>query len=140
MEILYGLSIRQPWADMIVRGVKTIEIRTWKVQHRGMIVLHAPRRIDFSTAYFYGYRNPWLLPRSKIIAVAEIKDVLALDNDSWQMFLEQHRQPWPIAAGAYGVLLTNVCALEHPIAYRGRQGLFPIGESVADRVQRFARL
>jgi|ERR1043165_4315203 hypothetical protein len=139
MEILYGLSIRQPWLDMIVRGVKTMEIRSWKVQHRGVIALHAPRRIDFSPAYFYGYQSPWLLPRSKIVAVAEITDVSALDTNSWQMFLEQHRQPWPIATGTYGVLLTNVRALEHPIAYRGRRGLFPVAETIAERVRRAVR-
>lgn len=35
------LSIKQPWATLIVRGVKRFEARTWQTPHRGQIALHA---------------------------------------------------------------------------------------------------
>lgn len=35
------LSIKQPWADLIVTGIKNIENRTWKTKHRGKIYVHA---------------------------------------------------------------------------------------------------
>jgi hypothetical protein len=124
---------------MIVRGVKTMEIRTWPIKRRGIIALHAPKKIDFGAAYFYGYQRPWVLPRFKIVAVAEIAEVLSLDGDSWQAFLEQHRQPLMVD-GAYGARLANVRVLERPVAYGGRLGLFPIAEDVAERVRRFALL
>jgi hypothetical protein len=140
METLYGLSIRQPWLDMFVRGVKTMDIRTWQVKRRGVVALHAPRRIDFSAAYFYGYERPWELPRAKIIAVADIEEVIALDSYSWDMFLQQHRQPLPMADGAYGVTLANVRVLKVPVACRGRQMLFPIAENIAHRVRNYVKL
>ena len=140
MEPLVALSIRQPWMDLIIRGVKTMEIRSWRVQRRGLIALHAPRRIDFSAAYFYGYKNPWTMLRGKIIAVAEIVEVINLDTQSWIEFVSMHRQPLPLLEGSYGVLLKNVRPLENPVVCRGRQMLFPLAEDVAARVRKQAGL
>ena len=138
MEPLVALSIRQPWIDMIVRGVKTMEIRNWTVKRRGLIALHAPRRIDFSAAYFYGYKQPWTLPRGKLIALAEITDVVELDNESWVDLVQRHRQPLPMVDGAYGVLLDNVKLLERPVDCRGKQMFFPITGNILERVLRYA--
>jgi len=38
-----ALSIREPWASMIARGEKTIEIRTWRTRHRGPLLLCAAK-------------------------------------------------------------------------------------------------
>lgn len=35
------LSIRQPWASVIVRGLKRFEIRTWQISYRGQLIIHA---------------------------------------------------------------------------------------------------
>lgn len=34
-----ALSIRQPWANQIARGEKTIEIRTWSTRYRGDLLI-----------------------------------------------------------------------------------------------------
>lgn len=134
METLFGLSIQQPWIDMIVRGIKTIEIRSWKVEHRGIIALHSPWKIDSSAAYFYGYHNPWELPRGKILALAEIADVYKMDESNIQDLLEKHRQPLPISPGSFGILLKNIRILKSPVSCRGRPGFFPLPEKVAGMV------
>lgn len=36
-----ALSIKQPWASLIAHGIKDIENRTWKVNFRGKIFIHA---------------------------------------------------------------------------------------------------
>jgi hypothetical protein len=36
-----ALSIRQPWAALIVMGLKDIENRPWRTSHRGSIFVHA---------------------------------------------------------------------------------------------------
>lgn len=45
---MYALSIRQPWAELIARGKKKIEHRTWSRSHRGdlLIVASASRQDD----------------------------------------------------------------------------------------------
>ena len=35
------ISIRQPWATLIVRGVKSIENRSWATSYRGPVLVHA---------------------------------------------------------------------------------------------------
>lgn len=38
-----ALSIKQPWASLIVHGIKDIENRTWKTNFRGRIYVHASK-------------------------------------------------------------------------------------------------
>ena len=40
------LSIRQPWAWLIVSGQKDVENRSWKTNFRGRILVHAPAKTD----------------------------------------------------------------------------------------------
>ncbi len=41
-----ALSIRQPWADLILWDVKDIENRSWSTRFRGNLLVHAGRRVD----------------------------------------------------------------------------------------------
>lgn len=41
-----ALSIRQPWAWLIVHGGKNIENRTWATKYRGPVLIHAGKKID----------------------------------------------------------------------------------------------
>lgn len=36
-----ALSVRQPWADLIASGRKTVETRTWATLHRGPLLIVA---------------------------------------------------------------------------------------------------
>jgi hypothetical protein len=42
-----ALSIQQPWAWAILHLGKTIENRTWGTNYRGLIVVHAPKTVDW---------------------------------------------------------------------------------------------
>jgi hypothetical protein len=44
--LTYALSIKQPWAALVVRGLKTIEVRRWPTARRGRILIHAARVPD----------------------------------------------------------------------------------------------
>jgi hypothetical protein len=75
----YALSVKQPWATLIVHGVKTIEIRGWPTARRGKIYIHAARVADDRP---HGWK---LLPkkaaetanlRGGFIGIAEIVDCL----------------------------------------------------------------
>jgi hypothetical protein len=45
-EVEYALSLKQPWATLLVRGLKTVEVRAWPTQRRGRILIHAARVPD----------------------------------------------------------------------------------------------
>jgi hypothetical protein len=46
MTKMYALSIKQPWAALLVHGKKTIEVRRWPTARRGPILIHAARIPD----------------------------------------------------------------------------------------------
>lgn len=44
--VWYALSIKQPWAALLVHGIKTVEVRTWTTARRGRILIHAGKVPD----------------------------------------------------------------------------------------------
>ena len=40
------LSIKEPWATLIINGYKEYEFRTWKTNYRGKILIHASKNIE----------------------------------------------------------------------------------------------
>ena len=40
------LSLKQPYADLVVSGKKTIELRTWNTKFRGEFLVHASKKVD----------------------------------------------------------------------------------------------
>ena len=36
-----AISLLQPWASLVIMGVKKIETRNWGTKHRGTILIHA---------------------------------------------------------------------------------------------------
>lgn len=60
-----AISIRQPWAALLVAGVKTIEVRTWPTRRRGPVLIHAAKLADDR-------------PEAWAQLTAELKDAAAL--------------------------------------------------------------
>jgi hypothetical protein len=40
------LSFKQPYEELLVSGIKTIEVRKWKTKFRGQFLVHACKNID----------------------------------------------------------------------------------------------
>jgi hypothetical protein len=59
-----ALSIRQPWASLIIAGIKPVENRTWKSNYRGPLLIHASKVFDrealkwIAEKYGYDLFNP----------------------------------------------------------------------------------
>src|SRR5262249_11050532 len=43
---MFALSLKQPWATLLVHGLKTIEVRRWQTVRRGRVLIHAARLPD----------------------------------------------------------------------------------------------
>jgi hypothetical protein len=54
------LTIKQPWASLIVEGLKDIENRTWATKFRGRVLVHAAAKCDKRhwSAGMYRDRSP----------------------------------------------------------------------------------
>ena len=40
------LSLKQPFADLLALGEKTVELRKWNTKFRGKFLIHASKNID----------------------------------------------------------------------------------------------
>lgn len=80
------LSVKQPWATLIVRGYKDIENRTWDTAYRGSLFIHASKQYDedeISQAISSYRLNPDDFPKGAVIGVVELKDIVTEHNSAW---------------------------------------------------------
>jgi hypothetical protein len=67
------LTVRQPWANLIMSGEKTIEYRSWGTTYRGELWIHAAQAVDDPGAAVD-------LPRGVILGRVQLVDVLRVDG------------------------------------------------------------
>lgn len=118
------LSIRQPWAWLIVNGYKDVENRDWPTRFRGPLFIHAGKtmtRADYQAAllfmaspefYHIPLPQPKDLPLGGIVGEVEIADCVTASTSPW-------------FCGPYGFVLRNARPLPF-LAIDGRLGLFEI--------------
>jgi hypothetical protein len=134
-----ALSIQQPWLDLILRGAKTVEVRSWEIKRRGPILLHAARAVDWKAAAQFGYRDPLALPRGALVGYAEIAEVFAFAEESWYATAERHWVVYPLRPTDYGAVLVNVRALKRPVRCSGKRFFFPVPGAALERALRQLR-
>lgn len=84
------ISIREPWASLIVHGYKEYEFRTWKTNYRGPLYIHASKVIERNkcskfTSYHLDYQP------GKIIGVGELVDCIKVTDELEQALV--HKDP-----------------------------------------------
>ncbi len=125
------LSIRQPWAELILQGRKTIELRTWQTHYRGPVLIHAGGNLEQDGCEAYGI-DPAALTRGALVGIVEIVDMVTFDHDSFADLRDEHLDlgDWP--GDVLGWQLVNPQRLPTPIPMRGRLGLFEVSEEVLE--------
>jgi hypothetical protein len=127
-----ALSIRQPWAWLIVNGYKDIENRTWNTKFRGLVLIHASKGFD-KEGYAWVLDNfpkidlpiPSQLERGGIVGVANFFAVATASSSPWFF-------------GPVGFCLREAKPLPF-VPMLGRLGFFevamslPGGEALTDR-------
>lgn len=51
------LSVKQPWASLIIEGYKKYEFRTWKTKYRGELYIHASKKVDKEALKYFENLN-----------------------------------------------------------------------------------
>jgi hypothetical protein len=110
---LFALSIKQPWAALVVGGLKTIEIRRWPTARRGRILVHAARVPD-ERPEALRHVPAELLSLTKlrggIIGAVELTDCLKYDDlPAFQadQCLHRNEPSWFEKPTVYGFVFTN---------------------------------
>jgi len=118
-----AITIQQPWAEMIARGLKRVENRTWRTNHRGPLAIHAGKSMvamDRENAAEWPERYGVALPGvgeltfGAIIAVVELRDCVLLTD------LPENVRGHPFAFGPWCWVLDGVERVE-PVKCVGKQ-------------------
>jgi len=118
---LKAISIHQPWAHLVVAGLKLVENRTWRTHYRGPLVIHASARApDEAVVDYIARRHGIIVPRDRLlcgglVGIVELVDVVTTSPD-------------PYFEGPFGWVLRAARIVTFR-PWRGRQGLFEIPEA-----------
>jgi hypothetical protein len=134
-----AISVEQPFATLIVLGVKQHMARSWVTQHRGPLLIHAARpfgdaarqlccREPFrSVLKQAGYAIPADLPRGVVLGTVELCNCL----HAHAVPLPPEEEPFrDVRPGWYVWLLKGARRLAQPIPLTGRQGIYEVSEEV----------
>ena len=72
------LSLKQPFAELILQGRKKIELRKWNTQFLGEFLIHSSKIPDDKAMKKFGFEN---LPCGFILGKANLVDVKSYKND-----------------------------------------------------------
>ncbi len=97
------LSLKQPYAELILQGKKTIELRKWNTTFRGEFLIHASKSPDQEAMERFGFKE---LPCGYIVGKVTLVDVKKYANK------EEHAKDKNLHLatttwGSYGFILTN---------------------------------
>lgn len=118
------LSVRQPWAWLIVNGYKNIENRTWPTRVRGRILIHASKgmtRADYEACILFIMSQGMDVPvppmialeRGGIVGETTILDCVSYHPSDWFVgpwgFVVDDSKPLPFepCVGALGFFRHN---------------------------------
>src|SRR3954451_14579731 len=121
-----ALSIKQPWAWLIVHGGKDIENRPWKTKIRGRILVHASKAIDVDALADFSNVLPDSLMLGGIIGSIEIVGCVKESDSKWFQ-------------GPYGFVLRN----PEPLIFtplKGKVNFFEVDAPTAATIDRPARI
>lgn len=112
------LSIRQPWAWLIMTGRKTIENRTWTTHYRGPFYIHAGKEMHERSIESIERQFKIKVDRRELTMGAIIGRVTLVS------VVTRSASPW--FEGPFGFVLGEPEILRKPIPYRGQQGFFDV--------------
>lgn len=126
IETIPCLSILQPYAWLIVNGIKPVENRTWSTRFRGRVLIHAGK--TYSKGDHAEDLEQWLhrgYPTRRDDMIGGIVGEAVITN-----CVSSHPSEW--FYGPYGFVMDKPKAYTKLIPYRGALGFFNVPASVLD--------
>lgn len=138
------LSVRQPWAELLVAGRKTIEVRHWKGAPRSaigeLVAIHAGRQLDGMAPVAvrqaaFVVSATWQGRRGAIVGAARLVETVRFTEESFAELADCHLNPahW-YEDGLVGLVFEEPVRLPNLIALRGQLGLWELVPATAEIV------
>jgi hypothetical protein len=122
---LKGLSLKQPYAELLAIGKKTIESRKWCTNFRGDFSIHVSKNIDIEACEYYKI-NIDIVTKGSVIGKANLYDVKKYQsNDEFLLDKNKHLSLKKNNNRiTYGYLIKDAIKFNNSIPYLGKLGFF----------------
>ncbi len=157
------LSLWQPWATLLVAGLKQIETRSWPTPYRWPLLIHASKHWSkdiesmcgdepfFTTLRELGYRSPlsmstgpirtWRdLPRGAIVGQVHVDEVMPTEEAIEQGLSERELAFGDYSPDRYAWKCSRFVRFANPIAMKGEQRLFLLKQDYYQAIRTELRL
>lgn len=121
------LSIKEPWASLIMNGTKKIETRSWKTKYRGEIYIHASlSKAKITKPEVYELIKDMNFKCGYIICKCNLVDCIYMTDEYVNDMKTNHYEEYICGhyeVGRYAWIVENVKVIE-PIEAKGKLGLW----------------
>jgi len=123
------LSVRQPWADLIVSGRRGVEIRGRNLSYRGPLLIHASLRVDDEECRWLSVYPSEV---GAILGQVTLSSVRSISKREWERLRPIHlgSGPRPYGDKTFGWFLENPKRFSKPIPYKGALNLFNVRDQL----------
>lgn len=120
------LTIKQPWATLIMQGYKRFEFRSWQTKYRGDLLIHAGKEIDKEAIKRLEKYLPEELPTGKILGKVTLVDCIKMSPEFKEELLKENRDIYTKSSFQenYGWQMDNVQVFKEPIEAKGHLSLW----------------
>lgn len=115
------LTIKQPWATLIMQGDKRFEFRSWQTKYRGELLIHAGKGIDKEAVKRLANYLPQELPQGKILGKVTLVDCIKITPEFKEELLKENSDIYTKGSFQenYGWQLEDVHVFNEPIDAKG---------------------
>ncbi len=105
--IYKAISLKQPWANLVASGKKTIETRKWSTNYRGDLVICSSQ-------------NPKIEPYGKALCIVELYDIKPMEKKY------EKKACIKVYPKANAWFLRNLRKIDPPVLVKGSLGIFDL--------------
>lgn len=120
-----ALSFRQPWAELVLQGHKTMDLRTYTTHYRGRLAIHASQTVERDSCLQHDL-EPADCQTGGVVGTVELVDVAPLDEAAYEAHRDEHLAGRRYRPGLYGWILADPERLPQMVPARGRTNLFNV--------------
>ncbi len=120
------LTIKQPWATLIMQRDKRFEFRSWQTKYRGDLLIHAGKGIDKEAIKRFKEYLPEELPFGKILGKVTLVDCIRISPEFKESLLKENKDIYTKSSFKenFGWQMDNVQAFKEPIEAKGHLSLW----------------
>ena len=120
------LTIKQPWASLIMLGLKKYEFRSWKTEYRGELLIHAGKGIDKDGMERLKKYIPENMPTEKFLGKVRLIDCIKISPEFYDKVQKENKDIYAksVFNQDYAWQMEVIEVYDNPIKVKGKLRLW----------------